>query len=124
MRRIRLACIECDTEECDGIDAIPDDWHDVDEFQSFEESIREVPAAELTDKQQKEMLDWIMGLPQLYNKKARGHHKQRDNAHLWIEHANHYKIANYEALITWWNTLRTRYTRVQKDMSKSGSGER
>ena len=40
--KIRLACLYCDTEECDGIDLIPEDWHDVDEFQSYEESIKEV----------------------------------------------------------------------------------
>lgn len=46
--QIRLACLYCDTEECDGIDKIPASWHDVDEFQSYEESIKEIPAEDLT----------------------------------------------------------------------------
>lgn len=39
---IRLACIYCDTDACDGIDRIPRDWVDVDEFQSYEQSLQEV----------------------------------------------------------------------------------
>ena len=46
--QVRLACLYCDTEECDGIDKIPASWHDVDEFQSYEESIKEIPAEDLT----------------------------------------------------------------------------
>lgn len=42
--QIRLACAYCDTEECDWIDEIPPNWHDVDKFQSYEESIKEVAA--------------------------------------------------------------------------------
>jgi hypothetical protein len=40
--RIRLTCSECYREDFDGVDRIPDDWEDVDEFQSFEESITPV----------------------------------------------------------------------------------
>ena len=35
---IRLACQNCDTDECDGVDEIPPDWTDVFEVQSFEQS--------------------------------------------------------------------------------------
>ena len=41
-RRIRLACFECDRQDFDGVDRIPDDWETVDEIQSFEESITSV----------------------------------------------------------------------------------
>ncbi|MDA7979494.1 MAG: hypothetical protein MPJ50_12080 [Pirellulales bacterium] len=40
--RIRLACVHCDTDAWDGIDRIPADWTDVDEFQSYEQSLEEV----------------------------------------------------------------------------------
>ena len=40
--RIRLACMHCDTEACDGIERIPADWAEVDEFQSYEQSLQEV----------------------------------------------------------------------------------
>lgn len=39
---IRLACQRCDTEECDGITAIPMDWSDVSEVQSYEDACRPV----------------------------------------------------------------------------------
>ena len=81
-----------------------------------------VPAADLSDKQQEEMLEWIKGLPQLYNRKNQGHKKQSCHTHLWQERAEHYGIENYESLITWWQTLRTRFTRVHKNMTASGSG--
>ena len=32
----------CDREDFDGIDNLPDDWEEIDEVQSFEDSIREV----------------------------------------------------------------------------------
>lgn len=38
--RIRLGCISCSREDYDGIDELPDDWIDVDELQSFEQSFR------------------------------------------------------------------------------------
>lgn len=41
-RRIRLACFGCDREDFDGIDEIPKDWVDVDEVQSYEDSIKPV----------------------------------------------------------------------------------
>jgi hypothetical protein len=40
--RIRLGCIVCDREDFDRIDKLPTDWEDIDEVQSFEESIQEV----------------------------------------------------------------------------------
>ena len=46
--RIRLACMHCDTDECDGIDQLPDNWLDVDEFQSYAESLAEVPVGDKT----------------------------------------------------------------------------
>ncbi len=42
MGTIRLACLLCDTEDCDGIDELPSNWRDVDEVQSYDEAIAEV----------------------------------------------------------------------------------
>ncbi len=39
---IRLGCISCFREDFDGIDVLPDDWEDIDEVQSVEESLREI----------------------------------------------------------------------------------
>lgn len=40
--QIRLACRHCDTEECDGVAEIPPTWTDVDEVQSYAESLEEI----------------------------------------------------------------------------------
>ena len=40
--QIRLACTQCDREDCDGIDRIPEDWKYVDEVQTYEEACAEV----------------------------------------------------------------------------------
>ncbi len=42
MGTIRLACLLCDEDRFDGIDAIPADWRDVDEVQSYEAATAEV----------------------------------------------------------------------------------
>ena len=39
--RVRLGCVNCGRDDFDGIHKIPDDWEDVDEVQSYEESIQE-----------------------------------------------------------------------------------
>ena len=43
---IRLACRACDTDECDGVDLIPETWTDVVEVQSLDESQVEVPVGD------------------------------------------------------------------------------
>ena len=40
--KIRLACRNCDTEECDGIEEIPADWVEVQFVQTLEASQQEV----------------------------------------------------------------------------------
>jgi hypothetical protein len=51
--QIRLACLYCNTQECDGITRIPQEWADVDEFQSRGQStdrlIQERPAHATTE---------------------------------------------------------------------------
>jgi hypothetical protein len=42
LAKIRLGCGECDRTDFDGIDQVPKDWTDISEFQSHEESLREV----------------------------------------------------------------------------------
>jgi hypothetical protein len=39
---IRLGCIFCSREDFDGIDRLPNDWEDIDEVQSYAESIEEI----------------------------------------------------------------------------------
>lgn len=42
MERIRLGCLFCDRDDCDGIEEIPADWYAVDHVQSYEDSYAEV----------------------------------------------------------------------------------
>ncbi|HQZ65709.1 MAG TPA: hypothetical protein PLY87_11560 [Planctomycetaceae bacterium] len=49
---VRLACTDCDTEECNGILEIPASWKDVTEVQSPVAAMAEVSA---TDKTQSVM---------------------------------------------------------------------
>lgn len=56
--RIRLACRECDTTECDGVSEIPPTWRDVMEVQSLEESLAEVSV----DEKQWSILEWYTHL--------------------------------------------------------------
>ena len=37
---IRLACRLCDCEDYDGVASLPRDWFNVEEFQSYADSIR------------------------------------------------------------------------------------
>jgi hypothetical protein len=39
---IRLGCIRCYREDFDGVDVLPDDWEDIEEVQSLEDSLREI----------------------------------------------------------------------------------
>ena len=58
MGKIRLACMFCDRDDCDGVDAIPAAWFAVDEVQSYEQSIRD---AELTSTDVS-VFDWYTHL--------------------------------------------------------------
>jgi hypothetical protein len=57
--KIRLACMYCDTEEFDGVDSIPDGWINVEFYQSYEESLVEVPTENANGKS---VLDWYTHL--------------------------------------------------------------
>ena len=39
---IRLGCMRCFRDDFDGICDLPDDWEDIEEVQSLEESLREI----------------------------------------------------------------------------------
>ena len=52
MGRIRLGCLFCDRDDCDGVETIPSDWHAVDHVQSYEDSL-----AEASDKSGS-VFDW------------------------------------------------------------------
>ena len=53
-KTIRLGCIYCDRSDFDGVDALPEDWEDIDEVRSLEEAMREVPFEDKT----RSVLDW------------------------------------------------------------------
>ena len=55
---IRLACLYCDTDECDGVMAIPPDWADVEEVQSYAESVERIPVGDPT----RSPLEWYTHL--------------------------------------------------------------
>ena len=57
MDKIRLACMFCDRNDYDGVNALPPDWFSVDEVRTYEESLRE---AELIDPER--VLDWYTHL--------------------------------------------------------------
>ena len=57
-KRIRLACYECDTTECEEVIQIPPSWKDVMEVQSLEESLAEVPV----DDKQRRISEWYTHL--------------------------------------------------------------
>ena len=52
--KIRLGCIHCDRNDFDGVDALPEDWEDIDEVLSYDEATREVAADDLT----RSVFDW------------------------------------------------------------------
>jgi len=52
--RIRLGCMYCERSDFDGVDAIPDDWEDIEEVRSYEESTREVAVDDIT----RSVFDW------------------------------------------------------------------
>lgn len=46
MEKIRLACLFCDRDDFDGVEAIPPTWFSVDEAQSYEASLTKAAANE------------------------------------------------------------------------------
>ena len=80
------------------------------------------PAVVLTTEQEQDVLEWIKSNPKFYDKEAKGWLVQREHLHLWVDKAKQMGLGYYEELTTWWKTLRTRYTRVHLNKTKSGSG--
>ncbi len=52
--KIRLGCIHCDRSDYDGVDALPNDWEEIEEVRSLEEATREVAI----DDQTRSVFDW------------------------------------------------------------------
>lgn len=44
--KIRLGCHSCDREDFDFVAQFPDDWKDITEVRSYEESVSEVAAGD------------------------------------------------------------------------------
>lgn len=67
---IRLACLYCDTEEADGVLAIPHGWTSVSRVQTLEEAFQEAPSAKTGNAS---MLDWYTHLGVCANCKKEGY---------------------------------------------------
>jgi hypothetical protein len=52
--KIRLACGECDRDDFDGVNRLPNDWIDITEVQALKESRREVDV----DDQSRNVFEW------------------------------------------------------------------
>jgi hypothetical protein len=52
--KIRLGCGTCDRNDFDFVTKLPNDWTDITEVRSYEESIREVAV----DDKSRSPLDW------------------------------------------------------------------
>ena len=48
MKTIRLGCLFCDRNDCDGIDAIPASWFSVEEVQELKASFKEADYEDAT----------------------------------------------------------------------------
>ncbi|HEY2827896.1 MAG TPA: hypothetical protein VGJ04_09875 [Pirellulales bacterium] len=53
--RIRLGCVACDRDDFDCVDALPTDWEEITEVQSYESSL--VPKG-FSDRDNESCLDW------------------------------------------------------------------
>ena len=51
---IRLGCMHCDRDDFDGVDVLPEDWEEIGEVRSYDESMREVAV----DDQTRSVFDW------------------------------------------------------------------
>ena len=51
---IRLGCVHCDRDDFDCVDTLPEDWKDIEEVQSYEESTHEVAFGDQT----RSVSDW------------------------------------------------------------------
>lgn len=56
--QMRLACSDCDRNDCDGINQLPADWEGIEEMQTLEQSRREV---DIND-QSRSPLEWYTHL--------------------------------------------------------------
>ena len=72
MGKIRLACMFCDREDFDGVDAVPADWFSVDEAQTYEASVRTIDMNHSDNRES--VLDWFTHLgvcPECYEAEIR-----------------------------------------------------
>ncbi len=57
-QEIRLACLYCDTSECDGVSKLPANWADIQRVQSYPASREEIAA----DDPQRSPFEWYTHL--------------------------------------------------------------
>lgn len=72
MAKIRLACMFCERDDFDGVDAVPADWLSVEEVQSYEASLRVIDFYQQGN--QESVLDWFTHLgvcPECYEAEIR-----------------------------------------------------
>ena len=74
----------------------------------------------LTIAQQEAMVDWLKTHEALYNKKLEGYKDTKKKAFLWQKQA---ELMDVDELKIWYNSLRTRYTKLKKMKSGDGAPE-
>ena len=67
------------------------------------------------------MVEWLKEHPVLYNKKLKDFRDKNKKRGLWLDQAE--KMGKSVKIIqTWYDSIRTRYSRIRKDSKASGSG--
>ena len=76
----------------------------------------------LTKDQEEAMIDWLKSHEVLYNKKLEGYKDTKRKAFLWQNQAE-VMDESVDELRIWYNSLRTRYTKLKKKKSGDGAPE-
>ena len=73
----------------------------------------------LDEPVEEEIINWVKDHPMLYDKSLGAYRKCKDKKQMWTDKGKEYGLS-YEDIITWYESLRTRYGRLTK--KKSGAG--
>ena len=76
----------------------------------------------LTKDQEEAMIDWLKSHEVLHNKKLEGYKDTKRKAFLWQNQAE-VMDESVDELRIWYNSLRTRYTKLKKKKSGDGAPE-
>ena len=78
-------------------------------------------SADLRAPQEEEMVEWLKENPMLYNKRQTDYRDKAKKAALWCDQARRMDL-DVKVIKTWYDSIRTRYTKILKDMTAYGSG--